>query len=132
MIKKTLALYVASAAALGAVLTACGGSEAPRGPELTPQTATVAPEPRPEETHADRDDARDGITDLAVDLVWDDMVTEDRAFLCFSFSFMTHDEIVDVMTEGADPEDRDLVDWDRGTDRLKAKCDAEGFTSEGL
>lgn len=129
MIPKTLALYAVSVAALGAVLTACGSPDAPEGPELAPQTATVAPEPRPEATHEDREGDRSDFMEPIVTMVWGAMTTGERAELCLSFAIMSHDEIVAYMNEGMTPDEREMINWDKGVTLIQAKCDGGDFTS---
>ena len=132
MIRKTLALYAATGAALCAVLTACGSPEAPEGPELPPQTATASAEPRPDATHPDRSTDRPDFTVEIVEMIWAEMTAETQMELCMSFSIMTHDEIVEYMNRDMTAEDREMLNWDTGVTLFQEKCDTGAFSTENL
>lgn len=85
-----------------AALTACNDSDGP------------VPAPSPQ---ADGGSFTQGI----VDETWEGTNSSDREDICLGVELFTHDEIAQLMQEGAG-DDAALVDWDLAAELLSKKC----------
>lgn len=118
---------------LGAVTMACQASSPPLVPVPTP---TVAPTVTVVETRTadpvspwEDSGSSDPLTDLVVQLSWNEQAEGDKRAMCTSMSYFGVDWAARQLRAGAESSSYDAsgIDWDRAAEWVKERCRVEGY-----
>jgi ABC-type glycerol-3-phosphate transport system substrate-binding protein len=116
--RKSLLVAIVAAAAIG--LTACGTPAHKPAPAVTvTETATPAAEPAVEDSES-ADASKRQITEIAIQMTWDDTSEADRDAMCGGIELLGTDWAADQLRSGGGTDA--TLDWDYAAELVADKC----------